>query len=66
MTIPQSYVEQNHLDTGSLVCPEINGSELRVKPGRRRPQLSDLLASTPGGLCRVEGWDGMPATGAEL
>lgn len=66
MTIPQSYVEQNHLDAGSLVCLEINGSELRVKPGRQRPQLSDLLASTPESLCRVEGWDEMPATGAEL
>jgi len=66
MTIPQSYVEQNHLDAGSRVSVEINGAELKVKPGRQRLKLSDLLAATPDGLCRAEGWDEMPATGAEL
>jgi antitoxin ChpS len=66
LTIPQSYVEQNQLEAGSRVCVEINGAELKVKPGRQRPKLSDLLAATPEGLCRVEAWDEMPAAGAEL
>lgn len=66
MTIPQSYVEQNHLDAGSRVSVEINGAELKVKPGRQRLKLSDLLAATPDGLCRAEGWDEMPTAGAEL
>lgn len=66
LTIPQSYVEQNHLDAGSRVFVEINGAELKVKPGRQRPKLSELLAATPAGLCRVEGWDDMPAVGDEI
>lgn len=66
MTIPQSYVEQNHLDAGSRLSVEINGAELKVKPGRQRPKLSELLAATPDGLCRVEGWEGMPLAGGEL
>ena len=66
MTIPPSYVEQNHLDAGSRVFVEINGAELKVKPARRRPKLSELLAATPENLTRVAGWDEMPAIGAEL
>ncbi len=66
MTIPQSYIEQNRLDAGSRVLVEINGSELKVRPGRERLKLSDLLAETPEGLCRATGWDEMPATGEEL
>jgi antitoxin ChpS len=66
MTIPQSYVEQNHLDAGSRVFVEINGSELKVKPGRQRPKLSALLTATPDGLCRAEGWEDMPSVGSEL
>jgi len=57
MTIPQTYVEQNHLDAGYRVSVEINGTELKIKPGRQRPKLADLLTATPDGLCRVEGWD---------
>jgi antitoxin ChpS len=65
MTIPQSYIEQNHLDAGSRVQVEIN--ELRVKPGRQRPKLSELLASTPDAAeSRAEGWEEMPRVGAEL
>ncbi len=68
MTIPQSYIEQNHLDAGSRLQVEINGAELRVKPGRQRPKLSELLASTPedAALCRTEGWEEMPSVGGEL
>jgi len=65
LTIPQSYVEQNHLDAGSKMSLEIQGTELKVKPGRQRPKLADLLAATPDDLPRVEGWDEMPAVGGE-
>jgi antitoxin ChpS len=66
MTIPQAYVEQNMLQAGSLVALEIAGEELRLKPARRRRTLSELLAATPEGLHRVEGWDEMPQAGGEL
>ena len=66
MTIPPSYVEQNHLDAGSRLFVEINGAELKVKPGRRRPKLAELLAATPENLARVPGWDEMTDVGAEL
>lgn len=66
VTVPQSYVEQNHLDAGSRVLLEINGDELKLKPGRQRPKLAELLAATPEGLCRAEGWDEMTSTGTEL
>ena len=65
LTIPQSYVEQNHLEAGSKLALEIAGQELRIKPARTRSSLAELLAATPDGLCRVEGWDGMPAAGEE-
>ena len=63
MTIPQAYVEQNKLKAGSLVAVDIAGEELRLKPARKRKALSELLAATPEGLHRVEGWDAMPQTG---
>ena len=66
MTIPQAYVEQNMLKAGSLVAVEISGDELKLKPARKRKSLSELLAATPEGLHRIEGWDEMPQTGAEL
>jgi antitoxin component of MazEF toxin-antitoxin module len=66
MTIPQAYVEQNTLQAGSLVAVEIAGEELRLKPVRRRKTLSELLAATPEGLNRIDGWDEMPQTGVEL
>jgi antitoxin ChpS len=65
VTIPQVYAEQNHLQAGSLVSIEINGDELKLKPGRQRRTLAELLAATPPGLCRAEGWDEMPAVGNE-
>ena len=66
MTIPQSYVEQNHLDAGARLAIEINGEELKVKPGRQRPKLAELLAATPEGVCRAEAWDAMAPAGEEL
>jgi antitoxin ChpS len=66
MTIPQAYVEQNTLRAGSLVAVEIAGEELRLKPACKRKTLSELLAATPEGLNRIDGWDEMPQTGMEL
>lgn len=66
MTIPQAYVEQNMLKAGSLVSVEITGEELKLKPARKRKKLSELLAATPEGIHRIDGWDTMPPTGAEL
>jgi antitoxin ChpS len=66
MTIPHSYVEQNHLDAGARLAIEISGEELKVKPGRRRPKLAELLAATPVGLCRSDGWDEMGSAGEEI
>jgi antitoxin ChpS len=65
ITIPQSYIEQNQLEAGAVFSVEIAGAELRLKPTRPRKRLADLLAATPKGLNRVEGWDEMPAVGAE-
>ena len=66
MTIPQVYVEQNLLKAGSLVAVEISGEELRLKPARKRKSLTELLAATPEGFHRAEGWDEMPHAGGEL
>jgi len=66
MTVPLSYVEQNHLDAGSRLALEIVGDELKIKPVRNRPSLAELLKATPKGLCRADGWDELGAVGAEL
>jgi len=65
LTIPQAYVEQNHLEAGSKLALEIAGQELRLKPARTRRSLAELLAATPDGLQRAEGWDEMPTAGEE-
>jgi antitoxin component of MazEF toxin-antitoxin module len=66
MTVPLSYVEQNHLNAGSRLAIEIAGDELTIKPQRPRRSLGELLAATPPGLCRAAGWDELAAVGAEL
>jgi antitoxin component of MazEF toxin-antitoxin module len=66
MTVPLSYVEQNHLNAGSRLAIEIVGDELKIKPQRPRKSLRELLDETPVGLCRAEGWDELGAAGAEL
>lgn len=65
VTVPQSYVEQNHLEAGVKLSVKIVGTELCLKPFRQRRSLADLLRSTPEGLHRVEGWDELPSVGAE-
>jgi antitoxin component of MazEF toxin-antitoxin module len=66
MTVPLSYVEQNHLVAGARLALEIVGDELKIKPQRPRRSLTDLLAATPDGLCRAQGWDELGSAGAEL
>ncbi len=66
MTIPLSYVEQNHLDAGSRLAIEIIGDELKIKPPPLRRTLTELLDATPPGLCRANGWDELGSAGAEL
>lgn len=65
VTIPQSYIEQNHLEAGARLAVEIAGEELRLRPARPRRSLAELLAATPDGLHRAEGWDEMPTAGGE-
>ena len=65
ITIPQSYVEQNHLEAGARLAVEIAGAELRLRPAHPRRSLAELLEATPDGLHRVEGWDEMPVAGGE-
>jgi antitoxin ChpS len=65
LTIPPAYVEQNHLEAGSKLALEITGQELRITPAKTRRSLEELLAATPEGLHRVEGWDAMPPVGGE-
>ena len=65
VTIPQSYIEQNQLEAGAVLSIEISGAELRFKPARPRRRLAELLAATPKGLQRVEGWDELSAVGNE-
>ncbi len=66
MTVPLSYIEQNHLNAGSRLSLEIVGDELKIKPQRTRRSLKELLAATPEGLCRAEGWDELGTVGGEL
>jgi len=65
VTLPQSYIEQNHLTAGSQLAVEISGAELRIKPTPRHRSLEDLLTSTPEGLHRVDGWDELSVVGNE-
>ncbi len=69
LTIPQAYIEQNHLQTGSKLSLEIEGEVLKLKPApptRSRKSLAQLLKETPEGLQRVEDWDNMQSFGAEV
>ena len=66
LTVPATYVEQNHLSAGSTLAMDIVGDELKIRPKRARRTLEELLAATPRGLHRAKGWDEMPSAGAEL
>ena len=60
LTVPSTYVEQNQLRAGSTLVLVIAGDELKIRPQRVRRTLEELLAATPRGLCRAEGWDEIP------
>ncbi len=66
LTIPQAYIEQNHLHTGSKLSLEIEGEVLKLKPARTRKSLAQLLEETPEGLQRSENWDDISSVGAEM
>jgi antitoxin ChpS len=66
MTVPLSYVEQNHLQAGARLTVEIVGDELKIRPLLLRQSLTERLAATPPGLCRADGWDDLNPVGAEL
>ncbi|TAN52672.1 MAG: AbrB/MazE/SpoVT family DNA-binding domain-containing protein [Methylococcaceae bacterium] len=50
---------------GARLTLEIADAELKMKPARRRKSLAELLAATPDGLHRAEGWDERPTAGTE-
>lgn len=66
MTVPLSYVEQNHLHAGSKLAIEIIGDQLKIRPERVRKTLDELLKANPRGAQRVKGWDELGTAGAEL
>lgn len=65
VTVPQSYVEQNHLEAGARLAVEIAGKDLCLRPLRTRRRLAEILAATPKGLHRVDGWDELRSVGVE-
>lgn len=67
MTVPKTFIEQNHLLEGSQVELSVEGSLMTVNaPRRPRYKLKDLLAEMPGKLPRVEGWDEIKPVGREV
>lgn len=58
------YLEEleDYLD---VVEVKTQGAKLKIRPALPRKTLAALLAATPDGLHRAEGWDEMPAAGAE-
>ncbi len=67
MTVPKTFIEQNHLQEGSQVDLLVLGAQMTVNALRRpRYKLEDLMAEMPEKLPRVEGWDEMPSVGKEV
>jgi antitoxin ChpS len=66
MTVPKTFVEQNHLREGSQVDLLVSGAQMTVNvPRRPRYKLEDLMAEMPVKLPRVDGWDEMISAGKE-
>ena len=67
MTVPKSFIEQNHLAEGSQVELSIEGSLMTVNASNKpRYRLEDLLAEMPmGRFPSVEGWEEMKPVGKE-
>lgn len=68
MTVPKTFVEQNHLQDGSQVELSVEGHRMTIAASAiRRYKLADLLAEMPDGkLPMVDGWDAMPPVGREV
>lgn len=67
MTVPKTFIEQNHLQEGSKVDLLVSGSQMTVNAQRRsRYKLEDLMAEMPTNLPLVEGWDEMVPVGKEV
>lgn len=68
MTVPKSFIEQNHLQEGSKVELSLEGALMTVNaPRKPRYKLADLMAEMPAGnLPMVEGWDTMKPVGREV
>lgn len=67
MTVPKTFIEQNHLQEGSQVELSVVGPRMTVNaPCKPRYKLEDLLAEMPGQFPRVEGWDDMKPVGKEM
>lgn len=65
--VPPPFLKKHNLMAGSVVDVEIEGDELRVRPGKKRLMLSDILESAPRNArkLRAAGWDEMPPAGNE-
>ena len=55
--VPESIRKELAALAAMKVSLEIIGDELKIRPQRHRRRLGDLLAATPPGLCRADGWD---------
>lgn len=68
MTVPKSFIEQNHLHDGSQVELFLEGTRMTINaPAKRRYKLDELLAEMPAGkLPTVKGWDEMAPVGLEI
>jgi hypothetical protein len=59
LSLPDEFVAQNHLKTGSVVeCIRVGQDMLIVRPGRNKLSLEQLLADTPEDS-RVKGWESL-------
>ena len=67
MTVPKSFIEQNHLQEGSKVQLSLEGALMTINvPRKPRYKLADLMAEMPAGkLPMVDGWDAMRPAGLE-
>jgi antitoxin ChpS len=66
MTVPKTFIEQNHLREGSQVDLLVAGAPMTVNaPRRPRYKLEDSMAEMAVKLPRVDGWDEMIFAGKE-
>lgn len=67
MTVPKTFIEQNHLQDGSQVELSVDAHQMTISAVRKpRYRLADLLAEMPDELPQVAGWDEMKPVGGEM